>query len=246
MGRRRRALVTVMASDPARAIIRALGAQLGLWLQAKSGSIWIDAGPVQHTVNAVGTPDYSTNTVNGKPVVTFSGDDYFAIPTLGVALAGSDVPYTELVVVSGFSGTDVAWFSLGNTGSATQFVRHYDTSNVMRYQRKDDAASVATAKSSAGSLSAGWQILVTRFNGTTLDAWNNGVKKVDAAPLNVGVCTFNTAAIGCLLRTSATNILGNHQIAAHIMLYGATTAATINLVQNYLATWYGQTVSQIT
>lgn len=234
-----------MASDPARAIIRALGAQLGLWLQAKSGSIWIDAGPVQHTVNAVGTPDYSTNTVNGKPVVTFSGDDYFTIPTLGVALAGSDVAYTELVVIAGFSGTDVAWFSLGNTGSANQFVRHYDTTNVMRYQRRDDAANVVATNGGASSLASGWQILVTRFNGTTIDAWNNGTQKVTAAAFNVGACTFNTAAIGCLLRTSAVNILGNHQIAAHIILYGAATTATINLVQNYLAAWYGQTVSQI-
>lgn len=235
----------ITKGDPARPIIAALGSSLALWLEARLDAAWVDRGPSAHTINAVGTPDYNTNSVNGKPVVTFSGDDYFAIPTLGVALAGADVAYSTWTVISGFVGTDVAYWSLGNTGTATQFERYFDTTNVFRFQRRDDSNTAINAVSGAASLVSGWQILATRYPGTTISSWNNGVNKANAAAYNAGTCTFNTSAIGCLLRTSAANLFAG-QIAAHIVLLGAASAANLNLVQNYLAARYGIAVSQIT
>lgn len=182
---------------------------------------------------------------SGAPGVTFDGtDDYLmvdggAFPNLP---EGTDVPFTLFLLQRPRTATGVRT-ALSFTSGASNNPLIYlglDTGVHSTFRRDDSAAgSVQFSFTTNHPVANASQISTLRQNGTTADAWVDGLPRATIAS-DVGVMNFNRFGIGAAVRATPSNFY-HGDIGAVIYFNRALTDAEVLEVHEYLA-YYGGTL----
>lgn len=193
-------------------------------------------------------PDFNDN-----PSVEFVSADtqWVAFDSFANLLGGDDTPFTIIQVVkSTAAGSSQVWWGASKSGSSNGYViggQGVATDPYAAFLERDREATGESAvrNSSAASCVVGTvYIYVTIFSGTATTIYRNGTKIVDAEANDRDTLgTLDQFTIGALRRTSITNY-ANMKLA-EMLLYDSISLNDINAVQNYLATKYNLTVSDL-
>ena len=149
-------------------------------------------------------PTYQGAIQNNLPMLKFDGtDDYLSVNGLAQHFDGADAPWTVAIAFKKVTnvGTD-ALFSCGRSTSTTPFVQ-ISTGAATAYTvtKRDDANVSAQVNLSGVTPNTSFHIGIFRHNGTTVDAWLDGVQRATAAASDVGTLTLDRASIGALVRS---------------------------------------------
>lgn len=220
--------MTQYGNPPRRPWSASLGGGVSFWLDGSTLtganndpiSTWADlsANGFNATQAGANRPLLAAAAINGLNAVRFTAasSHYMSADAASALFTGNDTPYSIFFVLQ---PTDVAgnytYFSVGNTGTNTQFLAHQlrDVTSY-RFQRIDDAAAASDLQS--GTPSAALHVLGLTFSGTTLLFTLDNTVIFNAAA-NVGACTWNRLTIGALGRAG---VIGHYNgLLAEVLCY---------------------------
>lgn len=173
-------------------------------LNGSTVSKWTD---INNGVEATQTtessqPTYDADAINERPGLVFDGDnDHLRADSLASLASGDDQPIYALTVFNG--SADGCIWSFGRSTDDNPLFALMVVDGSLQLWRRDDAAS--EIKINCGSAQDDTSIYL-EFNGTTLNTWNNGVKTVTSANIDLGVTTLDRFTIGALGRTGETEL----------------------------------------
>ncbi len=201
-------------------------------LTSTNGGVWESAG------------------FGGYPSVLQDGTDDALVQTGGLPNAmvgGTDnsnwVGAAQQRVAVGAGGD--ACFSCGNSASANFFYRFVEgTAGVTEGRKRDDATG---AGAGAGGTGTAWndlrQYWAFSHSGTTFTLDRKGTTGVltsyiGSTAMDVGACTTNRFALGCLYRTTASGFM-NQRIAAIHITDSVPTSGELILLES----WFSRYIS---
>lgn len=214
------------------------------FLAAGTEEIYIECGAWQESA---ADSEYISTTafaeirgINGNRCLVFDGsNDYLLANGLATALAGSDKPFTLIVVgkQNTTSGSQ-SFFTLGSS-AGTSPVHELYAATTYRSFRRDDAASSSNVTGSINT-NTNLNILTFVFSGTDISLWVNSTNSINASAHNVGTCTFNRAAIGAWIYSSASEYF-NGKIAFMAVASSALGTSDRQAWENYLTNRFSTT-----
>jgi len=178
--------------------------------------------------------------INGLPALQNDGDDFIANVTTALGFSGTDKPLATFCVAK---VTDTAAnrviFSIGNSGTNTQFYEILTNATPEYSEIKRDDASVLKAHDDGTPQTINYVLWTILNNGTQstmrVDGALIGSADVD---LDVGASTFDQFAIGTVLRVAASaNWVGF--LAEIAVVQDDISAADLALMETYFANRYG-------
>lgn len=177
-----------------------------LWLASDRITGVADGGALSTVLDFSGQGNNGTATASpilvygaqaGKAAMRFAAASTQYITVDGIAddLAGSDIPFTVICAAKCTNtGANRTMFSLGNTGTNTQFHNWRVSNGAAFYQERVDDA--ATSKGNGvGSVSTVPHVFSTVFTGTRGSTWLDSVAFESSLDMDVGTCTFNRATV---------------------------------------------------
>ncbi len=194
---------------------------------------------------------WSLTSFGGKPGCTQDGTDDAMVQTGGMpnaTVGGTDNSFwlgiANHYLATGTGGDACA--SFGNSASNNFMCRYVEgTAAVTEVRKRDDATAAGAGD---GGTSTAWSTAARQYweistNGTAVDLNRTAPNTALAAYLtgtsfNVGACTANRFAIGCLYRTTASGFMNQRWAACHVL---DAPPATDDLTK--LRSWFSQYVN---
>jgi hypothetical protein len=226
---------------------------LTLWLDASdtgtitessnSVSQWDDkSGNTNHATQGTGAaqPITNTRTQNSLNTIDFNGSTHYmdANGAVGV-MSGDDTPFTMFVAMEpddyAPTATAYAFVAGGNSGdNVPELPSYYYNGSTTSGRRNATDNSYKSFTSTAN-----FQVITYEFPGTTLTAYTDTTKELDAVAHNTtGAVTLNRLTIGAQGRTTNFNFYDGK--IGEILIYdSALSDANIAAVQAYLISKWG-------
>lgn len=192
---------------------------------------WPDVSGNNSTVNAVNTPSFKLDGINGQPTVEFESvqGDYFTLPNLASLIQGE--VYTVLRRSSVVGAAATGLWRLGGNGTADT---HYPWTNGLMYEgfgstvRKDNIAVASLTQPriyTARSLPGRWE---SRLNGSTIFNTNS----------NTVAFPSTIARLGTSSGGNPPSIFFDGQMSEVVLYSQGLNQAQRLIVENYLAAKY--------
>ncbi len=171
--------------------------------------------------------------INGNRCLAFDGtNDYLLANGIATALAGSDTPFSLIIVgQQNTTAGSQSFFTLGNS-AGTSPVHELYAATTYRSFRRDDAASSSNVTGSINT-NTNLNVLTYVFTGTAISLWVNGSNSINGTAHNVGTCTFNRTAIGAWIYSSASEYF-NGKIAFMAVASSALGTSDREAWEDYL------------
>jgi hypothetical protein len=181
-------------------------------------------------------PSYS-NTLNGRPVITFDGTaDHLRVDSLSSLFNGNDTPVSIFTVVKNSFpvATNQVVFGAFNSAS-TNYYHIHSILNLNRFVMQRRAVFPDSTIAEPSTLITGQvNVLSSIFRGTTVDMYINGVGQTGLA-LNVGTfgSNVNRVSIGARV-ASLTDLFFGGDVAEILIYNNAVTTNDAIKIQEYL------------
>ncbi len=191
---------------------------------------------------ASGSPVYNGGAYDAYPCVILDGvNDYLMCDALAPLIAGSDVPFTLIIVARWRVATGTramaSFTSNLSTGGTTFHQTHYLVSNNFRAFRRDDV-NVDGSNSTAVAADLTRTVLTEQFYGTTERFYRNSVRLGSGNPaaMNVGTFSPTNFTIGANRRGSTPTIdsYANFELADVLFKVGGWSDVDRAAIETYL------------
>jgi hypothetical protein len=248
-----KALHSVIASSIVVPMLPSELANLKWWLDANdfgsNGPIseWVDKS--SQGINATqateaNQPTVVLNTLNGKPVVRFSTNDYMIANNLASTYTGEDKPFTFFFVLnrSSLTGTLQCLWHFSSSSSANPFHNGFiDNTGRIDLRFRDNGAAQKNAVSTLTMDLYNYYIISVLSTGTNVTAWVNGIKWINSVDINIGSMTINRFSLAAFNRTSPALLANffNGDIAEVIMTNVAESDVTRKKIETHLRSKWG-------
>lgn len=206
------------------------------WSSASAGTIASqpDLSGNTRTLTAAGTPTGVTNVLNGKSVCRFNGSSDYHSPSFA-----QPAQWTMIAVANETVAAGIQCIATADDIGSNRHSHHlrFNGSNI------DSVAFntvVTTFTDSQPSTNTSFGVLVAVRDATSIQTWANNVSNGSTATTGTPQTATLALAVGCLA-TNSNRLTGD--IAEVIYYNSALSAANRQLVQTYLATKYGITLS---
>lgn len=231
-----------------------------LWLRSDAGTFTTsamttaavaDADPVGGWADQSGRGNHATQATagkrpalklaiqNGRSVLRFTAASSQGLYANGIAtaLAGSDKPFTMLVVAKQNSAV-AANALLMLCSTVDNDTRHHFDADGTNYRslRRDDVAAIKTLV--GGTPDTSFHVLCSRFTGTIGQLFRNGTQLGADTDLDVGAATFDQFGVGGMEAQAATSYLDGD--IGEVLVYDSAIPVTDRrAVEGYLKARWG-------
>lgn len=152
---------------------------------------------------AADQPTFTLRSDSGYPIVEIDSSQWLGVDSIASVAAGTDQPFSLLMVVSPAGGSGVGWAAWNDSSSGTPLLEIYQVSSEeIKLQKRDDSNSLEGTANASYPTDGVVAVIVT-CSGTTVNIWINGTQKITDSSVDVGAMSSDVFTIGGLRRSGS-------------------------------------------
>lgn len=200
-----------------------------------------DAGHKATQIVSAKKPVFRANRFGSHPAVRFDSDDILYVDSLASVIAGSDVPFTIVLVLRWHTLQDQDVLNFGVPTSTTPQMRIRGAAAGYGCLRRDDTGVQKSGVAGGGQYNtdALGHVWILTYNGSTCAMHVDGVAATSGFDIDVSPLTVTKASIGGRYVDSGDTLFSDVSIGRFMLYSGALTAGDRITLETNLKARYG-------